>query len=209
MSDVLKVERREIRGKHRIRRLRAAGSVPAVIYGHGGDSIPLTVPADQVAAATRHGGRLVELTGAISEKALITALQWDVYGKRVLHMDLLRVVEGETVTLQVPLEIRGDAPGVKDGGHVDLVLHELEIECPVTSIPEKISLSVRNLQLNGQILASEVTLPEGATLVTEADTVVVTCHEVKEVEEGGAGGEAAEPELIGRKAAEGSEEEEG
>jgi large subunit ribosomal protein L25 len=170
------------------------------LYGHGAEPVSLCVPAEQVSAAIRHGSRLVDLSGAVSEKALIGDLQWDTYGNDVLHLDFVRVSEGERVTLTVSLETRGEAPGVKEGGVLDLVLHELEIECPVTAIPEKILVNVKELHLEQHLTAGQLTLPPEVTLVTDADVTVVTCHAVSEEGEETAAPGAGEPEIIGRKA---------
>lgn len=206
MTDTLTVREREQVGKRNNKRLRIGGQVPAVLYGHGGEPMSLAVPSDQLAAAVRHGSRLVELSGAVTEKALINELQWDVYGSEIVHVDFVRVSEGERVTITVAVDLRGEAPGVKEGGKVELVLHELEIECPVTAIPDKIHVSVKGLHLDQQITAGQVELPADATLVTEPDITVVTCSAAVEVEEEAAPA-PAEPELIGRKAE--AEEEEG
>ena len=191
------------------RRLRRRGEVPAVLYGHGGNAVSLSVPSDALKAVIRHGSRVVALTGAVNEQALLSELQWDVYGTEVLHLDLVRVVEGEKVHLHIAVELRGEAPGAKEGGAVELVMHEIEIDCPVMSIPEKLVVSIRELQLEQHIAAGDIRLPEGATLLTDPEAVVVTCHRVvdQEVEEVPTG-ETAEPELIGRKPAEEGEEEE-
>jgi large subunit ribosomal protein L25 len=209
MAETLTVGIRSQRGKRDNRRLRRQGQIPAILYGHGGEAISLAVPAEQLSAAVRHGSRLVELTGALNEKALISELQWDVYGSTVIHLDFVRVSEGERVTLTVPVEIRGQAAGAQEGGVVELVLHELEIECPVTAIPEKIYVNVKNLRLNEQITAGQIELPSEATLVTDPDITAVTCSPVAEVVEEVTPAPAGEPEVIGRKAEAGEEEEQG
>lgn len=209
MAEVLNVQRRQTRGKRHARRLRRSGGVPGVLYGHGGEVISLTLPGENVAAMMRHGSRLVELAGAVSEKAFVTDLQWDVYGTEVLHVDLMRVSEGETVTLEVVVELRGEAPGVREGGVVDQLVHQVEIECPVISIPDKLQLSIKELHLDTSITADKIPLPEGAKLLVEPDLVIVNCHTVAEMEEEAAvPGEGAEPEIIGRKPAEEESEEE-
>ena len=193
-------------GKRRMRRLRASGSIPAVIYGHGEESIALTIPADQFNAALRHGSRLVEFTGDLKEAALIDSVQWDTFGADPLHIDFVRVDKDEKVDITVALELRGDAPGTHDGGVVTQPLHEIEINCPVTSIPESIEVNINSLELEGEIQAGELELPNGATLLTPADQTVAQCiipTVVEEEEE--VAGEGAEPEVIGRD----EEEEEG
>ena len=209
MAESLTVELRPNLGKRHSRRIRREGQVPAVLYGHGGEVFSLTVPHEQVASMLRHGSRLVELRGAVQETAFVNDMQWDVYGSDVVHLDFIRVAEGEKVELRVKIELKGEAPGAKEGGHVELVMHELEIECPVTAIPEKLIVNIKELHLEQAITAEQVALPEGASLITDADAVVVTCHRLaEEGEEGVAVGEGAEPEIIGRKAGEEAADEE-
>lgn len=207
MAEVLNVEVRNTRGKRNARRLRQSGTIPGVLYGHGGDVLSLALPGEQVAAMLRHGSRLVELSGAVSEKAFVSELQWDVYGTEVLHVDLIRVSEGETVELEITVELRGEAPGLREGGVIDQVVHQVEIDCPIGVIPEKLFLSVKELHLNESLTAAKLQLPEGAKLLVDEDLVIVNCHPVADVEEEATAGEAAEPEIIGRKAAEDEEAE--
>ena len=116
MADVLQVEMRETRGKRNARRMRNAGTVPAVLYGHGGPVVSLSVPVEQLDSAIRHGSRVVELAGAVKEGALIQDLQWNTWGNEVLHVDFARVALDERVTVTLNLELRGEAPGIKEGG---------------------------------------------------------------------------------------------
>jgi large subunit ribosomal protein L25 len=206
MAEVLNVKKRETRGKRNAKRLRHTGSIPAILYGHGEENQSLAVSADEMAAVVRHGGRVVELKGDVNEKAFIRALQWDVYGTEVLHVDFARVSEHERVEVKVSVELRGDAPGVKEGGVVEHLVHEIEIECEALSIPEKIDVSVRDLKLGGSITAGEIKLPEGMKLLSDPEEVIAHCVVHREEEEVVAEAGAAEPEVIGRKA---EEEEEG
>ena len=208
MSEVLKVELRQTRGKRHAKRLRLAGAVPAVLYGHDEANLSLKAQAEQVQAIVRHGARVVDLEGAVSEKAFIRALQWDTYGVDVLHLDLTRVSADEKVQVPVTLELRGEAPGVKDGGVVSQLLHQVQIECLAIAIPEKLHLSVNGLKLGDSLTVGNIELPEGTTMLTEPESVVVQCVEPKVEEEPAAPvAEGAEPEVIGRKAEEGEEEE--
>ena len=171
MAEVLNVQLRESRGKRNAKRMRRSGQLPAVLYGHGKDSLSLMLVADEVGAAMRHGSKLVELKGkGISENALIRDLQWDALGNDVLHIDLLRVDAGERLTVQVAVELRGEAPGLKEGGVVEHLVHQVEIETPATSIPEKLHVNINGLQLNGSIAAGEIEdLPADAKLLSSAD----------------------------------------
>ena len=145
MAEVLNVESRDLRGKRNSRRLRRAGAIPCVLYGHGEDVVSLAVRGEQISSALRHGSRLVELRGAVNGSAFIREMQWDAYGKEVLHVDFTRVSLDEKVEVTVLVELRGEAPGVKEGGVVELLQHEIELECPAGSIPEKLELNINHL----------------------------------------------------------------
>ena len=208
MSEVLKVEVRESRGKRHARRLRRSGTVPAILYGHGEASLSLSIPADQVKTAVRHGARVVDLDGAVKEKAFIRDLQWDTFGLEVLHMDLTRVSADEKVEVEVVVELRGEAPGVKEGGIVSQAVHQVDVESLVTAIPDKLTLSINSLALNQSLTAADIELPAGTRMITPGETVIVHCVLPKVEEEAALPTEGAEPELIGRKAGEEEEAEE-
>ena len=200
MADVLKVNLRNTLGKRNTRRLRRGGRVPAVLYGHGQENVSLEVAADDIAAVARHGGRLVELQGAVQETALIKDLQWDTFGIQVMHLDFARVSADERIEVTVPLELRGEAPGVKEGGVVQQPLHELHIDCLAISIPDKIQVSINGLRLGNVLHVRDIPVPEGMTVLTPADEIVAQCVQPSEELEAEPTAEGAEPELIGRKA---------
>lgn len=208
MAEALNVKARENTGTQNNRRLRKQGIVPAVLYGHGEKNVNLTATADDMQAVLRHHSRVVELKGAVNEKALIKDLQWDVFGIDIVHVDFARVSEHEHVTVQIPVEIRGDAPGVKEGGVLEIVIHELEVDCEAEAIPEKIEVAVKDLHLGGEITAGDISLPQGVKLVTEAGELVVHCVKPRAMADIGGEGAVAEPEVIGRKPGEESEGEE-
>ena len=202
MAEVLHVEVRKQFGKRRIRRLRQSGQIPAVLYGHGKQSVSLSVPTQELSSAIRHGTRLVELQGGTTETALIREVQWDPFGVEVLHTDLVRVSADESIETPLSVELRGEAPGTSQGGVVELLAHEVVVECPVTAIPEKLDLNVNSLELGQSLTAADLVLPEGAKLVTEPDKVLAQCivpftkEDEDEVE---AVSDVSEPEVIGRK----------
>jgi large subunit ribosomal protein L25 len=209
MAEVLTVEVRKPQGKRAARRLREHGTVPVNLYGHGQENMHLSVPADQVRLMLRHGARVVDLSGAVSEKAFVRELQWDTFGVDVLHLDLTRVSADERVELRVRVELRGQAIGVKEGGVVDHVMHEVEIECLAVEIPEKLFLKINDLPLDGSLTAGAIELPPGVKLLTDAEEIVVNCNKPSTEEEDVAGmADGAEPEVIGRKAGEEEAEEE-
>jgi large subunit ribosomal protein L25 len=208
MAEVLHVTLRDQRGKRRTRRLRESGQTPAVLYGHGEANLSLAVPSAELAAAVRHGSRLVDLKGAVNDKAFIREMQWDTYGVHVLHLDLTRVSEHERVKVQVAVELRGEAPGVKEGGVIDHVIHEVQIECPVTAIPERLQVSISGLNKGSSLSVADIHAPPGVKILTPGDLLVVQCVEPVEEEEEAPLAEAVEPEVIGRKPSEEEGEEE-
>jgi large subunit ribosomal protein L25 len=210
MAETLNVKARKTRGKREARRMRRSGAIPAVLYGHGEETKSLAVVADEMASAVRHGARVVELTGAVQEKAFIRELQWDAYGLQVLHVDFARVSEHERIEVKVSLELRGQAAGIKDGGVVEQLIHELEIECEALAIPDKLELNVSELVIDAQLTAADVPLPPGVTLVSDGEMVVAHCvmARAEEEEAAAAPAGAVEPEVIGRKPEEEGEAEE-
>ena len=200
MAEILNCEKREFTGTLRNRRMRAEGKTPAVLYGRG-DSISLSIPSKDVQSAIRHGSRIVELKGGCNESAMIKHVQWDAFGVDILHLDLTRIDASESVELKLKVALVGVAPGTKTGGVVKHMLPRIVVLCPALAVPEKLELKINDLELGGVLKASDVPLPEGATLVTEADDVVVQCVEasVSDDEPETDGDAPAEPEVIGRK----------
>ena len=207
MSELLHVENRETIGKRNNERLRRVGRLPAVLYGHGEEAVSLTLAADELEASLRHGAKVVDLDGAATGKALLQDIQWDTFFQHVLHVDLLRVRAGEKVKIDVPIELRGEAPGSREGGVVEQMVHSVEIEVALDVIPDKLHININRLEIDGQLTVADIEdLPEGAKILDDLDTMVVHCvqpvaeEEVEAAEEAGAG----EPEVIGK----GKEEEE-
>ncbi len=207
-TETLAVENRQKCGKRNNRRLRAQGHIPAVLYGHGKENINLSIPFESLDATLRHGNRFVQLTGAVKEKAFLTECVWDTWGQHVLHVDLARVSEHEKITLSVPIELRGEAPGTKEGGTVDQVVHEVEVECEAGDIPENLVVNINNLELNESISIEDLEdVPKGVKILEDPATSIVHCQIPMEMPEEGEEEEVSteEPEVIGRK----SDEEEG
>ncbi len=197
MSDTLNVSLRKATGTRESRRLRKKGMVPAILYGHGEECVGLAAKREDVEAAVRHGSRVVNLTGAVKTDALIRDLQWDTYGVKPMHIDFLRVSASDLVRVKVPIELKGECPGVRDGGVVNLVMHEIELECTADHVSEHVVASVAHLLVGHTIKVKDLELPVGAKPVIGGDETVVTCLVPgKKITDDAA---AAEPEIIGRK----------
>ncbi len=199
MSDVVNVN---LRGEQQVgtrasRRLRKAGFAPAVLYGHKEAIVHLIVKPEEVLAAVRAGHKVIDLKGEVNESALVKSVQWDSFGSHIVHVDFTRVSATELVRTKIQVELKGEAAGVRAGGVLNFITHELEIEAVAAAIPEKIVVNVKALQLDGEIFARDLVLPEGVKLAGHEDDVIVSCQLPHAEEEASTGiPSSLEPELI-------------
>ncbi|MBT2486807.1 MULTISPECIES: 50S ribosomal protein L25/general stress protein Ctc [unclassified Microbacterium] len=174
MSEDNKVhaELRESFGKGFARRLRAAGKIPAVIYGHGTDPVHVALPGHQVSLIIRRANALLELDiEGTSQLALVKDVQKDPVHQIIEHIDLLVVRKGEKVTIDVPVNVVGEsAPGTM----VNQEANTLSIEAEATHIPQGLEVSVEGLEDGAHITAADVTLPQGSTLLADPEVLIVS-----------------------------------
>lgn len=205
----LTVETRKAAGSRAAARLRKQGKIPGIVYGHKIDPEPIVLTYKEVETTLHHGAHLVNLNlGGKTQSCLIKDVQYDHLGSTLIHIDLARVDLTERVTVKVPIELKGTAKGVGEGGVLRQELMDLEIECPVASIPESIRINVTDFPLDHVLHVKEIQLPEGVKAMADEDAVVLTVRiplvrteaAVAPVE-----GATAEPEVI----AKGKIEEEG
>jgi large subunit ribosomal protein L25 len=204
-AEVLTVEKRDGRGSRAADKLRKTGRIPAVVYGHKEATVAVSLSGEEVQTVLRHKVQIVDLKfdGAV-QKAQIREVQWDHLGKEVLHVDLKRVSVDERIEISVPVELRGIAPGVTSGGVLDQPIHSLRIECLAVAVPESIRVNVMELQQGAAIYVRDLQLPPGVKALDDADAVVVhvTIPQAEPEAAAAPAAEQAEPEIIGRKAAE-------
>ena len=174
MMENIEVQSRSGVGSRAVARLRGQGLIPAVLYGHGEANVCLAVKREALDGLIKHGPKLVNLTGAAKDTAILREVQWDTYATEILHVDFARVSASEMVTITLPVELHGEAPGLNEGGQLRFATHELTIACPAVRIPESIRVTISQLGLGQAIHAGEVTLPEGAKMITPNEVVVVT-----------------------------------
>jgi large subunit ribosomal protein L25 len=187
------VEPRDERGSRATRRLRRLGYVPGVVYGAGGDTVSFKVDARRLRAVLAEGHALfdIELDGGKPQPVIVKEQQKDPVRGRVVHLDLLRVRLDEKIQSTVPLELEGveEAPGVKEGGVLEHVTRELNIEALPTDIPDRIVANVSGLGIAETMTLSSVTAPPGVALLDDPEeTVVATVTAPSEIVE--------EPEAI-------------
>ena len=173
MSEKIKAEKRTEFGKGAARRIRREDKVPAVVYGHGNEPIHLTLPGHETMMALKHGGAnaLLELDiEGETQLALTKQVQIDPIKRHLEHVDFVAVKRGEKVTVDVPVHVVGEAASET------LVVTEsatVQIEAEATHIPEFIEVDVEGAEVGTQIHASDLKLPSGSTLLTDAETLVV------------------------------------
>ncbi len=202
----LKATRRDKIGSRHCREIRAKGELPGVIYGHGQPPEHVAFSAHAFSMHLQHGARVlhVDVDGKQGDY-LIKDVQYDYLDKDPIHVDFARVDLSEKVQVDVGIELKGTPKGASEGGLLDLLLDTITVECKASDIPDTITVVVTELGLNEDISVGGLDLPEGVSLVTDADEKIAICREVgeaPEVEEAEEGAEAAEPEVIGRKAEE-------
>lgn len=204
----LTAEPRSELGSRANKRLRDSGKIPAVIYGHKQDVLPVKLNRKEVAYHINRGAHLfaLKLDGR-SETVLIKDVQYDHLGAEVLHVDFARVDLNERVTVTVPLELKGTPKGEADGGVLQQILSDLEIECLVTEIPDAIRHNVSDMEKDSVLHVSDLTPPAGVKILNDPEVIVATVKEILEETPAAAEAEAAEPEVIGRKAEEAEGEE--
>jgi large subunit ribosomal protein L25 len=173
----LTLEPREERGSRANRRLRRQGYVPGVVYGVGDDTTSFKVEARKLRAVLAEGHALfdVELDGGKRQPVIVKEQQKDPVQGRVVHLDLLRVRLDEKIQSTVPLELEGAeaAPGVKEGGVLEHVTRELQIEALPTDIPDRIVADVSGLGIAETMMLTSVTAPPGITLLDDLEETVV------------------------------------
>lgn len=215
---VIEVERREEVGKNANRRLRARDIVPAVVYGGGKEPIAVQIPKKTLLTLFKEGGHenrifLLKLAGTDQTRhAMVRDLRVDPTSNQIEHLDFQRVMMDQVVRVSVHVELSGTPYGVKnEGGVLDFVTREVEVECLPAAIPQEIRVDVAGLHVGEHIDAKDLPLPAGVVLVSAADAVVasVSHARVEAVETAAAleGAAApAEPEVIRKGKAEESEE---
>ncbi len=172
-SNNLTASVRKVTGKGASRQARREGQVPAVLYGHGTDPQHLLLPARELSAVLRHSGTnavlVLDIEGT-EQLALTKALEIHPIRRNIQHADLLVVRRGEKVTVEVNVLIEGDADS---GTLVAQDANTIEVEAEALSIPEHITVSVEGLVAGTQILAGQLELPAGVTLVSDPELLVV------------------------------------
>ncbi len=210
MSDIatLKVHPRPNTGSRAAQKLRKAGLVPAVVYGHKEPVAQIAVDAIELGRAIRvqHARTFKLDIDGKTDTVLIKELQWDHLGSVMIHVDFERRSISEKVQVAVPIELR-NSPKTTGGGVLDQPLHRINVECPFGGIPEAIRVDIADLTLGQAIHVSDLKLPEGVTALDAGEMVVVQLRIVgEEPDAASEAAEGAQPEVL-TKGKEGEEKE--
>ena len=183
MSDMttISASERERVGKGSARAARRAGLVPAVIYGDKKDPVGITMQAREITKIVHQPGifgRLLEIDVAGTKSTVLTRdIQFHPVSDVVMHLDFLRVSQSATVAVAVPVEFINEdkCPGIKIGGVLNVVRYEVELNCPATAIPEKITIDLDGVKIGDSIHISAIPLPEGVSpTIADRDFTVAT-----------------------------------
>jgi large subunit ribosomal protein L25 len=207
-------------GKGVARKMRAAGQIPGIIYGHAREPQALAINTRDFEKLLEHisaESTVIELAvGGKMSRTLIREIQRHPFKREYLHVDFQELVAGETVSVRIPIVLVGIPEGVRlEGGVMDQTLRDLEIEVDPVNMPNHIDVNVENMKIGESVHVADLTLPPGVTAITEGDTTIVVVSAPRAVIEEAAapaveGAEvapAAEPEVIRAKKTEEETEE--
>ena len=192
-------------GTRTAKRIRRDGFVPAIVYGHGMTPLPLQVQMRELEQLlhTKAGENVLvdlDVKGAELKESTcrIKDIQHNPVTEAITHVDFTVISLTENITVNVPLYVihPDEIEGVKQGGILDVVHHEVEVECLPTAIPEKIELHLKTMKIGDAVHARELPLPAGVRCLFDADEVVVALHAPKKEEAPVAEEGAVAPEVI-------------
>ena len=200
-QEIITITKRETTGKGAARAFRRQGLVPAVIYGLNEAPVAITIPAKTVArilASETGMNSLVHLQREgtdIKRHVIIKDVQRDPVTRRLMHVDFMRVDPTHKVKVHVPIVLKGTPAGVKEGGILEFVHRQIEVECLPAFIPAHIDVAVDQLVVGDTLRLDQIQLDSHLTVLGDAHNVICAVHGKKAEDEAGAG-EAKEPELV-------------
>jgi len=172
----LRAAPRPLAGAGTLRKLRRAGQIPGIVYGKSEpEPIPVAVESKDLQTVLKshsHGILNLEISGYGKRNVLLLDVQRDPISGEVRHVDFHRISMDEAIRTQVPLEISGTAAGEKEGGMLQIVMYELELECMPAQLPDSIKVDVSDMQIGDTLVVGDLQLPEGVKAIADADAVV-------------------------------------
>ena len=214
----LSAEQRQRTGKEDTAKVRQAGMVPAILYGSEEPSSALTISDAELQKLLRKTGnhfvllnlKITGKDGAKSESAIIKAIQRHPVNEKIIHVDFFRVSLKKQVSVDIPVEVKGEAPGLKLGGVLQQSTRHIRVRCLPTQVPETAVADISSLNIGGVIHARDLRIPEGVELQSDPGATILSIVTVKVEEEVApaegaavegvaAAPEAVQPEVIGEK----------
>jgi large subunit ribosomal protein L25 len=191
-QETLQAEKRDVKGTTASKRLRRAGVVPAVIYGGNSEAL-IQLDAKSFTDLTRkHSANFlvnIEVTGSgeKSKLAIVQDIQRNPLNGSLIHVDFRAVTENDTIHAVVPIELHGEPIGVKAGGLLEQLVHEIDIQCRPADLPEKIINDVEGIELGQTLKVSDLNLPKGVTVKLDGEVLVAIVNQTRaSVSEGAA-----------------------
>jgi large subunit ribosomal protein L25 len=207
------VHKRDVTGSRAAKRMRKAGLIPGVIYGHGNDAVLIAVEPHVLREALTTDAGLHAVLNVTFEgqkrghKAIVKEMELDRVKSTVTHIDLQEIRLDETIETTVAVHFEGESTGVKAGGILEEAVREVTVKGIVTEIPEHLVMDISELDVNETLKMSDLQVPEGITVLGDPDDVLCSVLPPRVAmegeEEAAEAPAAAEPELVGKKEEEG------
>jgi large subunit ribosomal protein L25 len=209
MEDTKLIARkRELQGSANARRMRKTGSLPGVIYGDGAEAIPIQIDTHAFEQLLHHHASEtmlleVEIEGEGSTSVLVKDVQHHPVTSELVHVDMLKVAADKPIQVEIPLDVNGEAAGVKAGGVLELIMHSVAVECLPGDLVESLEIDVSELEIGTSLYVSDIKLGAKLRLLSDPEAIIVSVAEprveVEPEEEAEEAGEGAEPEVISEK----------
>ena len=200
--------KRDLQGSANARRMRKTGTLPGVIYGDGAEAIPVQIETHAFEQLLHHHASEtmlvdVEIEGEGSTSVLVKDVQHHPVTSELVHVDMLKVAADKPIRVEIPVDVTGEAAGVKAGGILELIMHTISVECLPGDLVESLEVDVSELEIGTSLCASDVKLGAKLKLLTDPESIIVSVAEprveVEPEEEAEEAEEGAEPEVISEK----------
>jgi large subunit ribosomal protein L25 len=181
-QETLQAEKRDVKGTTASKRLRRAGVVPAVIYGDKSEALIQLDGKSFTDLARKHSANFlvnIEISGDKSKLAVVQDIQRNPLNGSLIHVDFRAVTENDTIHAVVPIELHGEPIGVKAGGLLEQLVHEIEIHCRPSDLPEKIVNDVEGIELGQTLKVSDLNLPKGVIVKMDGEVLVAIVNQTR------------------------------
>jgi large subunit ribosomal protein L25 len=181
-QETLQAEKRDVKGTTASKRLRRAGVVPAVIYGDKSEALIQLDGKSFTDLARKHSANFlvnIEISGDKSKLAVVQDIQRNPLNGSLIHVDFRAVTENDTIHAVVPIELHGEPIGVKAGGLLEQLVHEIEIHCRPSDLPEKIINDVEGIELGQTLKVSDLNLPKGVIVKMDGEVLVAIVNQTR------------------------------